>query len=279
MVQLSIRMKRLLFLATILTVAAVLFAAWRTLGAHAGISAWQQHASPGGLSTAHAYLQGACASCHTSVEGPADSKCIACHAGDSALLQRQPTAFHAEIRACAQCHIEHQGADADLRRMDHVTLARLGLEALDRSVHAGDAAARTDFLEWLNARPSNRPIGANAPEVSALESALNCHGCHATKEPHAGFFGGDCASCHATTQWTIARFRHPPPRSTDCAQCHQAPPSHYMMHFEMVSKRIAGQELARPSQCCAQVQVNQCQRCHQTTSWNDIKGVGWYKHH
>lgn len=22
-----------------------------------------------------------------------------------------------------------------------------------------------------------------------------------------------------------------------------------------------------------------CRACHQTTSWNDIKGVGWYKHH
>jgi len=25
--------------------------------------------------------------------------------------------------------------------------------------------------------------------------------------------------------------------------------------------------------------VDQCLLCHQTTSWNDIRGVGWYKHH
>jgi hypothetical protein len=25
--------------------------------------------------------------------------------------------------------------------------------------------------------------------------------------------------------------------------------------------------------------VEQCYLCHQTTAWNDIKGVGWYKHH
>ena len=55
-----------------------------------------------------------------------------------------------------------------------------------------------------------------------------------------------------------------------CAQCHQAPPSHYMMHFRMVSMTVAGRMHA---------QVNQCYLCHQTTSWNDIKGVGLYKHH
>ncbi|MBI3736827.1 hypothetical protein HY256_09975 [Candidatus Sumerlaeota bacterium] len=53
-------------------------------------------------------------------------------------------------------------------------------------------------------------------------------------------------------------------------QCHQAPPSHYMMHFEMVSMKVAGQEHA---------EVSQCYLCHQTTAWNDIRGVGWYKHH
>jgi hypothetical protein len=71
-------------------------------------------------------------------------------------------------------------------------------------------------------------------------------------------------------KWTIPEFRHPSPRSTDCVQCHQAPPSHYMEHFHMVSARVAGKPHA---------QVSQCYQCHQTTSWNDIRGVGWYKHH
>jgi hypothetical protein len=71
-------------------------------------------------------------------------------------------------------------------------------------------------------------------------------------------------------QWAIPEFRHPSPRSTDCAQCHQAPPSHYMEHFHMVSMKVAGKPHAR---------VDQCYQCHQTTAWNDVKGVGWYKHH
>jgi hypothetical protein len=43
-----------------------------------------------------------------------------------------------------------------------------------------------------------------------------------------------------------------------------------MEHFKMVSMRVAGQEHA---------QVNQCYLCHRTNSFNDIKDVGWYKHH
>jgi hypothetical protein len=103
--------------------------------------------------------------------------------------------------------------------------------------------------------------------------------CHQTKDRHLGLFGTDCASCHATSKWTVAEFRHPSATSQSCAQCHQAPPSHYMMHFEMVSKKIARQEDSQVAGCCGPVQVNECYRCHQTTSWNDIKGVGWYKHH
>jgi len=43
-----------------------------------------------------------------------------------------------------------------------------------------------------------------------------------------------------------------------------------MMHFKMVSMTVAHM---------AKAEVNQCFLCHQTTSWNDIKGVGFYKHH
>lgn len=279
MVQLTTHSKRLLLLAAVLAVAAVLVIIWRASGVHVSASVWQQHASPGPLSNAHSRLQGDCAACHTAVEGPDDTKCIACHANNTALVQQQPTRFHSEVKDCASCHTEHQGADADLRRMNHVTLARLVLKTQERRTTAGIPAERAELLQWLNRLPAGRSRSSSHPETSALESALNCQGCHATKEPHSGLFGKDCASCHATQQWTIAKYRHPSSNSTDCAQCHQAPPSHYMMHFEMVSKRVSGQQDALASGCCGTVEVRQCHRCHQTTSWNDIRGVGWYKHH
>lgn len=43
-----------------------------------------------------------------------------------------------------------------------------------------------------------------------------------------------------------------------------------MEHFSMISMKVAGIEHA---------DVSQCFLCHKTNSWNDIKGVGWYKHH
>jgi Zn finger protein HypA/HybF involved in hydrogenase expression len=153
--------------------------------------------------------------------------------------------------------------------MDHQLFARLQIRQLSRTASkSADAHAAT---ERLSAFLSGSTVtGAPHASISSLEAALNCAKCHSNQDQHRGFFGTDCAQCHDTASWSIAGFRHPSPSSTDCAQCHQAPPSHYMMHFEMVSMKVARQEHA---------QVRQCYVCHQTTSWNDIKGVGFYKHH
>ena len=70
--------------------------------------------------------------------------------------------------------------------------------------------------------------------------------------------------------WTVAGYQHPSSRSTECVQCHQAPPSHFMGHFSMMDQKIARQEHAR---------VDQCFECHNTTSWNDIVGIGFFKVH
>ena len=252
-------------------------AVWLT-ASHRETVAWQRHAAPGALSAAHAPLRENCEACHTPNQGAVDNKCIGCHASETALLQRQPTTFHADVGACSQCHIEHRGTQADLRSMDHVTLARIGLELIEKSTSASSAES-SGLTRWIRAHPSGSGSTASHPRLSALEMTLDCKACHSTKDKHAGLFGSECASCHATTQWTLAEFQHPSADSVDCAQCHQAPPSHYMMHFDMVSKKVARQEDERVSQCCGVAQVNQCFRCHQTTSWNDIKGVGWYKHH
>jgi hypothetical protein len=149
--------------------------------------------------------------------------------------------------------------------MDHAALAGIGLEKLAAARPQGGGEARDRLL-----RPFGKTEAGPHPGLSGREAALDCRACHATKDRHQGLFGPDCAQCHGTGKWTIPEFQHPSPRSTECAECHQAPPSHYMEHFGMVSRRTAGQPHA---------QVRQCFHCHQTTSWNDILGVGWYKHH
>lgn len=227
---------------------------------------WESQVAPGKLSAAHATLETNCASCHTAVKGVDDAKCISCHGDNKALLGRQPTAFHANVGNCASCHIEHQGKEANLRVMDHKTLAQIGQRLLSKEKN--DVNQQKSLL-----------LPADHPLLSALEATLDCASCHSTKDKHLGLFGKNCASCHATTQWTIPKFQHPSVLSISCAQCHQAPPSHYMMHFEMVSKKIAARSNENGKGCCDGVVVSQCYSCHKTTSWNDIQGVGFYKHH
>ncbi len=226
-------------------------------------STWQQMTRPGPLSGAHAFLKDNCAACHTPNKGVEGVNCIACHANNAALLQRQPTVFHADITTCAPCHVEHQGGLIPTN-MDHAALAQIGLSGLEQTTLSDQSGRR--IRRHMN---ENSILTENA-HISPLEATLNCTTCHATKDRHQGLFGADCASCHAVTKWTIPEYRHPSPNSRDCAQCHLAPPSHYMGHFKMISMTIARQPGAS---------VNQCEKCHQTTVWNDIRGVGLYKHH
>ena len=256
--------------------AAVVTGAWLAV-AHfkPASSALKRFVNPGPLSPGHAYLANRCESCHETDVGVTAAKCTGCHANDERLLGRQPTAFHASIRECRTCHVEHQGTNIRPVAMDHVELAEIGSRILARASDgdAASAAKLTLLGTWLRIR-----IPGQLDEISARE-VLNCVGCHSTIDRHLGLFGKDCGQCHATTSWRIAEYQHPSPSSFDCAQCHQAPPSHYMMHFDMISKKIAGQEDAKVAGCCGPAQVRQCFRCHQTTSWNDIRGLGYYKHH
>ncbi|MBY0524720.1 MAG: hypothetical protein K2R98_15050 [Gemmataceae bacterium] len=235
-------------------------------------TAWQRMALPGELSRAHAFLEHNCAACHTAGKGVEASSCIACHANNESLLQRQPTAFHANVGSCVECHREHRGIDQHPTAMDHQALSRIGFRQLNADPTPGGESERVrkNLLDWVG---QHQPAGHGSEGHSSLtprEAVLNCASCHATKDRHFKLFGQDCAQCHTTTKWTIPEFRHPSPNSKDCAQCHQAPPSHYMMHFQMISAKVASKPKAR---------VNECYQCHQTTVWNDIKGAGFYKHH
>jgi hypothetical protein len=273
-----VKVWRFLFLALALFVA--VFATFYFQPSHAGgersgilsQASWQRMALPGDLSKAHAFLGHNCAACHTAVKGVEASSCIACHANNKSLLQRQPTAFHAGVGSCVECHSEHQGIDKRPTRMDHLALSRIGFRQLqaENLAQGENERVRKSLLDWIG---QHQPVGHKSEVRSVLtpqEAVLNCASCHSNKDRHVGLLGQDCAQCHGTTKWTIPEFRHPSPTSMDCVQCHQAPPSHYMMHFKMVSMATAGVEKA---------EVSQCFLCHQTTSWNDIKRVGYYKHH
>lgn len=226
----------------------------------ASVPGWQGLVMPGPLSAKHSFIADRCESCHTPHVGVEAKNCIACHADAPSLLSKQSTAFHAGLGECRGCHVEHEGGTRPIR-MEHAFLAASGYRQI-----FGDSDSKTGteqllrFAELLGLRESHRSDLAH----------LDCSSCHSNKDPHRGLLGQQCGACHEVQTWSITDFRHPSPSSKDCAQCHQAPPSHYMMHFEMVSKTVAGQEHAA---------VEQCYLCHQTDAWNNIRGVGWYKHH
>jgi hypothetical protein len=229
-------------------------------------SALRHSVEPGPLSPRHAYLGDRCTSCHEPTVGVTVTNCTACHANAERLLGRQPTAFHASVEECAACHVEHQAASLRPLVMDHVELARVGARTLLRASRSdAESAATLASLEtWLRI-PSPERLDA-----SSAREALNCAGCHDRKDPHLKRFGSDCAQCHALETWIVPGYQHPSSASKECVQCHQPPPSHSMGHFSMVSQKFAGKEHAR---------VDQCFECHNTTSWNDIVNVGYYKHH
>jgi hypothetical protein len=47
-------------------------------------------------------------------------------------------------------------------------------------------------------------------------------------------------------------------------------PMHFMMHFAMMDQMLTRQMDAR---------VEQCWCCHTPDHWNEIRGVGFYRHH
>jgi len=255
-------------LAAVILVTAVV-AAYAMHRAHVGgpgvAAVWERAVSPGALSAAHADLEGQCDSCHTPVAGVERAKCATCHASEDVLMTRAPTAFHADIEVCTGCHVEHRGVAGPVTTMDHEFLAQHGLEVLRRD-HPGEYETTLGLIRAVRRYGDTSRAYRDAGAPAAL---LDCSTCHAADDRHWGLFGDSCIDCHALQSWSLAEFRHPSPRSAECSQCHQAPPSHYMMHFRMVSEKVAGEHAP----------VTECYVCHQTTSWNDIRRVGVYKHH
>lgn len=230
------------------------------------VLAVEQFVSPAPLSPRHAFLENRCTSCHEPGVGVTVANCTACHANAERLLARQPTAFHASIQECSTCHLEHQPENVRPLLMDHVALARLGARTLERAAPGDPDSATTlsSLQTWLRIKKPDQIDAHSAREV------LNCAGCHDRQEPHMKRFGSDCAQCHVFESWSVPGYQHPSSSSRVCVQCHQPPPSHLMVHFSMLSQKLAGKESAR---------VDQCYECHNTTGWNDIVNQGFLKHH
>lgn len=170
-------------------------------------------------------------------------------------------AAHADFtRDCQACHVPFQRV-ADRKCLS--CHAQALLSRRDTAFHAEATRCMTCHVEH-----QGRTARISRMEHAVLNPAAGCGTCHIDR--HQTFFGDRCETCHGVETWQVTGFRHPSPRSRLCAECHQPPPSHGMMHFQMVDQMITQQWDAT---------VEQCWRCHTTDYWNNIVGVGSYKHH
>jgi hypothetical protein len=170
---------------------------------------------------------------------------------------------HARLsRQCGACHVPF-GRPPDAKCLGcHAGATAL----LVRRVTAFHAAAVNCVACHTDHR--GRVASISRMDHARLRDDVPCVSCHIDR--HAGRFGETCATCHGVEGWNVPGYRHPSADNTLCRECHAAPPSHLMMHFEMVDRALTRQGDAR---------VDQCWRCHLPDAWNDIRGVGWYKHH
>jgi hypothetical protein len=218
---------------------------------------WRRVASPGPLSVAHAFLGSQCETCHTPDRGIEPASCLTCHAKDIANLRERPAAaFHTTINDCRGCHIEHRGGVRPTK-MDHGVLVRIGLNS--------QPGTRSPGIWRTLSRDLAALFGGSVPDDGTQR--LSCIACHGERDRHHGFFGRACGACHATEAWTIAGYVHPAPTSTSCAQCHQAPPSHYTAHFFGMDMMAGG------------ARIEQCYVCHETTNWRDRKSAKSFESH
>ena len=120
----------------------------------------QRAVNPGKLSQAHAFLENNCVACHTPSKGVEAKNCIVCHADNTTVLQRQPSAFHADIGACAVCHLEHQGRVASTTKMDHVALARIGLKQVSTAPADDPGGCKSLSVNCSSFAMPSSPAGA-----------------------------------------------------------------------------------------------------------------------
>jgi len=139
--------------------------------------------APGPLARAHAALGGAgnCSKCHEAGEELSPAKCLACHKPIADRMARKAGVHRAIAGDCSACHVEHRGADAELRPFD-----------TQRFNHA----AETGFaLENKHAKLAAK-CSACHKKRTFLDAQTACSSCH--KDVHKGTLGTDCTKCHST---------------------------------------------------------------------------------
>lgn len=241
--------------------------------AGAGATVARAQISPGPLSRAHAKLEGSshCLDCHDRGKGVSVDKCLGCH---KPLQQRVAAGkgLHArpEYRDCKTCHVEHQGADAEL-----VWWGKQGRAAFDHALTGQPLAGKH---AQISCEKCHKP-----PVYVGLTTS--CASCHA--DEHRGQFPGRaCSECHTQTAWKPASgFDHAKTRwpltgkhaPVTCEKCHttrQPDPQKPGATFRLF-RVVAGKDCVSCHQDTHKGRLGtNCASCHNTGGWREAIRAG-----
>ncbi len=241
---------------TRLTIAVVALAC--LLGPRAAFAQLGALVSPGRLHRTHAALEGLdkCLQCHSKGRQVSVEKCLSCHKPVAERIALKKGIHRAAAGDCVRCHVEHAGADSQLRPFDQ-----------SKFDHARDTGWAIDGL--------HAPLAAKCvtchKERSFLTAGTTCISCHA--DPHKPSLGAQCTTCHSTSakfkaatetfDHARARFRLSGAHAkAACTACH-----------------VKGQYKGVAFETCASCHKDPhqsrmgtaCQSCHSDTSWRTGK--------
>lgn len=185
-------------------------------------------------------------------------KCESCHTGD----------IHTEKLAmeCASCH-----------RDDDPHRGKLGATCTDCHDESAWKPSHFDHNKIAFVLlGAHRVVTCDKCHATQIyrDTADSCSGCHAKDDRHEGALGSACEACHNTRDWRLGEFDHQRQtqfpldgahKSVSCDQCHRKD--------RAGAPRIAGS----CASCHISVDVHegafgrQCERCHVTSSFKQIK--------
>ena len=246
--------------------------------------------SPGPLSAVHQQLEGVakCTSCHDFGAGIRRFKCAGCHTEIQQRLQSQ-TGFHPRaIKTspgqgdCAQCHMEHNGRNFALTRLDR--------KAFDHARDTGFTLEGRHREQKCESCHTSKKIPAAARleiklkniDKSFLGLRRECASCH--EDRHSSQLGADCAHCHTQVSWDKAPgFSHSRTsfpltglhQPLACQKCHVAMPREGETDKPVLFKGIAyaGCQSCHTDPHKGAFQAakfrGSCESCHNTSGWKN----------
>ena len=212
---------------------------------------------PGPVISGHAKYENDCGQCHDVLgQGEQRSLCLDCHKDIKADVNKK-SGYHGKYKVaskqnCKACHVEHEGRDADVVKLDEKIFKHQFTDFDLKGAHK--------VLKCKQCHDANKKF---------RETPGQCYACH-EKNPHKDRLGKKCANCHGQVSWTDMDFDHSKTKfsltgkhkNSACNSCHindkykDTPKSCYACHS--VDDVHAGKN------------GKECNKCHDTNKWGKL---------